>query len=112
MELLLAEVWEDALGIDRVGLNDNFFDVGGHSLLMIRVIAKMQERTGVRIVLHDFMLGTLRQSAKLYEAALVEQGNAVKDGESSAAKKPKLYRRMVTAMGRLLSVREEPAGRE
>ncbi|HWS86516.1 MAG TPA: amino acid adenylation domain-containing protein [Pyrinomonadaceae bacterium] len=37
VERTIADIWREALGIDRVGLHDNFFDLGGHSLLMIRV---------------------------------------------------------------------------
>src|SRR5206468_10125092 len=30
-ELLLAEIWRDVLGLEKVGIHDNFFDLGGHS---------------------------------------------------------------------------------
>jgi len=42
IERIIAEVWEAVLGIDRVGIHDNFFDLGGHSLLIMKVLAKMQ----------------------------------------------------------------------
>jgi amino acid adenylation domain-containing protein len=40
----VAAVWQEVLGIDRVGIYDNFFDLGGHSLLMIQVHAKLQQQ--------------------------------------------------------------------
>ncbi|WP_203794760.1 non-ribosomal peptide synthetase, partial [Actinoplanes derwentensis] len=37
-ESALAEVWADVLGIEKVGIHDNFFDLGGHSILSIQVV--------------------------------------------------------------------------
>lgn len=37
----LAVVWEEVLGVKRVGLHDNFFDLGGHSMLATQVIARV-----------------------------------------------------------------------
>ncbi|MEU2665523.1 amino acid adenylation domain-containing protein [Micromonospora sp. NPDC007220] len=39
----LTEVWAQVLGIDRVGLNDDFFQLGGNSLLAIRLLARLQD---------------------------------------------------------------------
>jgi acyl-CoA synthetase (AMP-forming)/AMP-acid ligase II len=43
MELLIARVWKDTLGIDRVGAHDNFFSLGGDSLHGMRTIVKARE---------------------------------------------------------------------
>lgn len=43
-ESVLAAVWADALNVDRVGRHDNFFDLGGHSLLLLKVHAQLQSR--------------------------------------------------------------------
>jgi hypothetical protein len=43
VERKVAEVWKEVLGLDRVGVRDNFFDLGGHSLLVLRVHAKLRE---------------------------------------------------------------------
>ncbi|BBN81239.1 hypothetical protein PA25_12240 [Pseudoalteromonas sp. A25] len=42
-ERLLCAIWQDVLGIEQVGVKDNFFALGGHSLLVIQVIARLQE---------------------------------------------------------------------
>lgn len=43
MERSLATVWQALLPVEQVGIHDNFFDLGGHSLLMIQVQSKLQE---------------------------------------------------------------------
>ncbi|MCP4370688.1 MAG: non-ribosomal peptide synthetase, partial [Deltaproteobacteria bacterium] len=42
-EGLLADIWANVLGIERVGIHNNFFDLGGNSLLLVRVYAKLSE---------------------------------------------------------------------
>ncbi|SCL26138.1 Phosphopantetheine attachment site [Micromonospora pallida] len=37
----IARIWREVLGVDRVGRTDNFFDLGGHSLLLLRVHARL-----------------------------------------------------------------------
>jgi acyl carrier protein len=46
MERSVAAIWEEVLGIERVGLHDNFFDLGGHSLLLIQIHDRLRERFG------------------------------------------------------------------
>ncbi|MEH2178722.1 amino acid adenylation domain-containing protein [Nostoc sp.] len=43
MERAIARVWQEMLHLEKVGINDNFFDLGGHSLLMLQVNNKLQE---------------------------------------------------------------------
>ena len=40
----IAEIWREVLRLERVGVNDNFFDLGGHSLLIIQVHGKLLDR--------------------------------------------------------------------
>ncbi len=62
-ERVIADVWREVLGIDQVGVHDNFFDVGGHSLLAMRVIAKLGKRLGVKLDNAIMVLHTLEQIA-------------------------------------------------
>jgi amino acid adenylation domain-containing protein len=48
-EKILADVWARILNVEQVGINDNFFDLGGHSLLMAQVHRKLQEIIGDNI---------------------------------------------------------------
>lgn len=43
LEQSIAAIWRQALKVDRVGLHDNFFDIGGHSLLMAQVHSQLRE---------------------------------------------------------------------
>jgi enterobactin synthetase component F len=48
-EELLAGIWAEVLKIERIGVHDNFFDVGGHSLLAVKLLAKISAE--LRVVL-------------------------------------------------------------
>ena len=51
VEWELARIWGQALGIDRVGIHDNFFDLGGHSLMANQVILQMNDTFPVKLSL-------------------------------------------------------------
>ena len=59
----LAKIWQSVVGVNRVSLNENFFDIGGHSLLSIRVIVKVKKDFGVRLDQAIMVLSTLEQMA-------------------------------------------------
>src|SRR5690606_34540863 len=52
-EIALAEIWSAALNVKTIGRNDNFFDIGGDSLSIVRVLAQVQLRFSVEINLED-----------------------------------------------------------
>ena len=64
-----------------------FFDLGGHSLLTIKVIDRFAEETNVRIPVASFMSQTLRQIATSAEASLIaaEKGSA-KDSDKGSGR--------------------------
>ncbi|MBW4682784.1 MAG: hypothetical protein KME19_22280 [Microcoleus vaginatus WJT46-NPBG5] len=43
VEQTIATVWQQVLRLEKVGMHDNFFDLGGHSLLLVQVHSKLQE---------------------------------------------------------------------
>ncbi|MFE1948822.1 non-ribosomal peptide synthetase, partial [Streptomyces massasporeus] len=48
-ETAVAAIWADVLGVDRVGIHDNFFDLGGHSLLLAQVRGRLATRLDVSV---------------------------------------------------------------
>jgi amino acid adenylation domain-containing protein len=49
----LAEIWAEVLGVTEVGLDDDFFDLGGHSMLAVQVVALAHERHGFAVSLRS-----------------------------------------------------------
>jgi aspartate racemase len=50
-ERAIAAIWSEALGIPEIGIDENFFDLGGHSVLAARVFGRIEETFGVRLPL-------------------------------------------------------------
>ena len=46
LELELTKIWEELLGVRPVGIRDDFFKLGGHSLAAVRLTARIQQRLG------------------------------------------------------------------
>jgi FkbM family methyltransferase len=57
IESVVAEIWKRELGLDRVGIHDDFIEVGGHSLLAIRIVSQLNERFGVSLPLRSLLRG-------------------------------------------------------
>ncbi|HEX2645430.1 MAG TPA: amino acid adenylation domain-containing protein, partial [Thermoanaerobaculia bacterium] len=55
LEQVVAEVWQGVLGVPRVGVRDNFFDLGGHSLLLVQVQSRLEERLGREVSMTDLL---------------------------------------------------------
>jgi thioesterase domain-containing protein/acyl carrier protein len=55
VETKLLRIWEDLLGIDRIAITDDFFDVGGHSLLAARLLSRVEKAFSVRIPILAFV---------------------------------------------------------
>lgn len=70
-EQTLVELWQDILGLSRIGIDDNFFDIGGHSLLAVRLMSRIEDTFGQSIALSAlFSQSTIRQLAALLDGRL------------------------------------------
>ncbi|MBN9384566.1 MAG: hypothetical protein J0H74_27680, partial [Chitinophagaceae bacterium] len=96
MEGLLAGIWGEVLGVDRVGVRDNFFDLGGNSLVMLPLLSKIRG-VSERVSLKDlFVYQTIERLAAWMdknagggsrrETGLVSGGHLISlhEGDSSA----------------------------
>lgn len=54
IEEVLAAIWVELLGLERVGIHDNFFAIGGHSLLMVQILDRL-EKAGLGVTLDQIL---------------------------------------------------------
>ncbi|UOE51898.1 non-ribosomal peptide synthase/polyketide synthase [Mucilaginibacter sp. SMC90] len=67
-EKQLAKIWEELLGVEKVGTKDNFFELGGHSLLAMRVISQVRKELNKELKIRDlFMYPVIADLAKQLE---------------------------------------------
>jgi len=61
-EQRVAQAWRELLGVPQVGLHDNFFDLGGHSLLLVKLQARLQREFATELPLVELFQRTTVQS--------------------------------------------------
>ncbi|MFJ6998033.1 amino acid adenylation domain-containing protein, partial [Streptomyces sp. NPDC003090] len=85
-ELLLAEVWRGVLGVDEVGVHDDFFRLGGSSLSTVRVAAQATAR-GLRVTVRDLIeaptIAQLASRAGTAPGAEVRSEVRLRDGDGA-----------------------------
>ncbi|MGJ8544831.1 MAG: type I polyketide synthase [Sulfitobacter sp.] len=81
VEAKLAEIWSNLLGISPVGVEDSFFDLGGHSLIAVRLFAGIKRAWGV-----DFPISVLFEAPTIEKlAAMIAQQSGVAAGALEGA---------------------------
>lgn len=50
----LAEIWQEVLGVEKVGITDNFFELGGHSLMVAQVLNRIHQNLSMQVSFKDF----------------------------------------------------------
>ncbi|WP_143760417.1 non-ribosomal peptide synthetase, partial [Paenibacillus sp. FSL R5-0765] len=64
LEASLAEIWKSVLGLEHIGVHDNFFDLGGHSLRATTLVSKVHQELNVELPLRDvFRYSTIEEMA-------------------------------------------------
>jgi phthiocerol/phenolphthiocerol synthesis type-I polyketide synthase E len=72
VERALSEIWQEALGIRQVGAGDDFFELGGNSLLAVQVVGRVRRLWGVKLSVRDlFAAPTISRFAQRIEAASI-----------------------------------------
>jgi amino acid adenylation domain-containing protein len=80
-EIAIASLWSELLDVDQIGIDDNFFALGGHSLLGVRLLSRIQSVLGVQLQLADlFAEPTV---AKLAERARLLRSDKQSDWDST-----------------------------
>ena len=80
----IADIWQDLLGIEKVGVKDNFFDLGGDSLLLVQVHRRLREVFTKEISIADLFK---YPNIKLLAHYIVEDDKALKPISVSGNKK-------------------------
>ncbi|MBG0832643.1 acyltransferase domain-containing protein [Planomonospora sp. ID67723] len=80
----LCGFWQDSLGVDRVGVDDDFFDLGGNSLIAVQLVARIREhfRTELAVAVL-FECRTVRNLAADIEVTLAERVAGMTDEEAA-----------------------------
>jgi len=83
IEKQLTNIWEGLLKHSPIGVNDNFFYLGGHSILVVQLQVRVWQQMGIRVVIRDFLEApTIASLARHIEAMSWATASAL--GASSA----------------------------
>ncbi|MFN6567373.1 amino acid adenylation domain-containing protein [Dendronalium sp. ChiSLP03b] len=66
MELQLVKIWQKILGVNPIGIRDNFFSLGGHSLVAVRVLAQVE-----KVFKKNLPVSTLLQNPTIEQLAVI-----------------------------------------
>lgn len=93
LESYLSGLWQQALDLDGIGVDDDFFELGGDSLAAMQIAAQLADRFQMEVTeVMAFEQPTIRQLADTVERALEQRaariaGQAASEGETAAAQR-------------------------
>ncbi|TCS39449.1 amino acid adenylation domain-containing protein [Paucimonas lemoignei] len=76
LERALAAIWSEVLGLQEIGITRNFFEIGGHSLLAVQVVARIKDGLGLPMSIKDLFTHNTIESLANYLSGLDSQGEA------------------------------------
>jgi amino acid adenylation domain-containing protein len=94
-EKTIAAFWAEALGVERVGVQDNFFEIGGHSLLVARVHARIREAFPREVTLVDLFRHTTVAAQAAFVAGSGQAAAAAPTSQSRASDRAEARRAAV-----------------
>ena len=87
LEKTLAGIWEEVLEVAGFGVEDDFFEIGGHSLKAVRVLSRIRHRLGVRVEMPDFFA----HPTVAGQAALIDRSGTSREAPIPTAAPMELY---------------------
>lgn len=86
LEQRIAHIWQEVLGIEQVGIYDNFFDLGGDSLIATQLASRLQVNFPVELPLRELLLQalTVAKQAEMIEAFMIEKIAELSEEEAEA----------------------------
>ena len=89
LEVALAGIWQELLGVERVGRQDNFFELGGHSLLVVQLLARVRQVLARELSLQElFEAPTIRGLARQLSTASLVQVAPIEPADRSRDLRP------------------------
>ena len=80
----IASIWKDILDLESVGLDDNFFDVGGHSLAIVQVQTRIESKLGLRCEIVDLFQNPTIRSISRHLEGLEEPDTGIRPSASKS----------------------------
>jgi phthiocerol/phenolphthiocerol synthesis type-I polyketide synthase E len=76
LERAIREIWQAAIGVDPIGLDDNFFEIGGDSMVGVQILAEVEQLVGLELELLDILEkgATVRSLANAIAEKLIGAG--------------------------------------
>ncbi len=95
IEEILIEIWKRTLGLEHVGVEENFFDLGGTSMMLVRAHAEIQA-----LIAPDLPLAALLERPRIAEIAAYLRGEAGGDDQREEARRRAAQKRAAAARPR------------
>jgi len=100
IERSICAIWTQVLGLDDVGIHDNFFDIGGHSLLLVQVQSQIKSQLGFSVPLVDlFRHPTVAAQAHCLSPAYTEETAMQPARDGARRQREAMLRRKKAAEG-------------
>lgn len=96
LQRTIVGIWQNSLGFEQVGIQDNFFDLGGDSLIAIRMVAQLKEKLGIELSAAQLFQCVTVESL----AELIEQTGTDNKAAQFEERKEKMARRKQMQMRR------------
>jgi amino acid adenylation domain-containing protein len=94
LERTITAIWQDVLRVEQVGVHDNFFDLGGHSLLMVQVFGKLRAALSADLSMVElFRFPTVRAMAESLGGGAVAPSRVDESADRAALRRAALGRR-------------------
>jgi acyl carrier protein len=84
LEKQITEIWQEILGIAEIGIYDNFYELGGDSLIATQLVSRLRERFPVELPLRDLLLEAMIpvKQAEMIEQLLLEKIEELSEEEA------------------------------
>jgi amino acid adenylation domain-containing protein len=101
-EEIIARLWKVLLNVDKIGRNDNFFEVGGHSLLSMSFIVQLRNETGFSFTARDVVLNDLSQLASMMPgtttATATDEPEQTTNSDDATPEKRSTWQRIISKL--------------